>query len=116
MQPHEQAGQPAPPAGPRRSYRPSPAAFATLVAAVLGFVCTASSKTEIIADGERRCSYFDFAPLLLAAATALAAVLTLARAGRPPRQPAVEVSIGVLGLAVAAVHVLRAFGVLDSGC
>jgi hypothetical protein len=88
-----------------------------LVAAVLGAFCSLSTTNRTSINGvQTSCSYFDLGPLIFGGIAALASLIVLATANRPPRQPVVEVSIGVLGLAVAAVHVVRAFGIIGGPC
>jgi len=103
-------------AEPPRSYRPSPSAIIALVAAIVGFGCTISTTTRQSFGGVGNCTYLDFGPLLFAILATAAAVVTLTGATRPPRRPVVEVGIGVLALAVAGIHALRAFGMIGGAC
>jgi hypothetical protein len=102
---------------PWRSYRPSPAAITALVAAVVGFVCSFSSTNRVVYNGvQTSCSFFDFAPLAFAVMGVVAGLSALINSRHPPRHPLTEISLGLVGIALAPIHVLRAFGILDSGC
>jgi hypothetical protein len=95
---------------PRRSYRPSAAALTAILAAGLGFVCTLSFRAEIIINGERSCSGFDAAAVVIGVVAIGAGVATLATRRRF-HQPMVEIAAGLAGIVLGAVHVLR--GVFD---
>jgi hypothetical protein len=99
-----------------RSRWPSPAALITLAAAVVGFGCTVSTTNRQATDGAATCSYFDLGPLAFGILTGVAGLVTVFGAVRPPRRRMLEVAVGLLALPVAAIHIMRAFGVIGGPC
>jgi hypothetical protein len=105
-----ESARPEAPPPPRRSYRPSAAALTAILAGAFGFVCTLSFREEIIINGERSCSGFDVAPVVIGVIAVGAGVATLVTRRRH-RQPVVEIPAGAAGIVLGVVHVLR--GVFD---
>jgi hypothetical protein len=98
------------PPPPQRSYRPSAAALTAILTAGFGFVCTLSFREEIVINGERSCSGFDVAPVVIGVVAIGAGLATLA-IRRRHHQPMVEIPAGLAGIVLGVVHVLR--GVFD---
>ena len=87
----------------------------TIICAVLGFVLTVQT-TSLDGDG---CRYTDYGALVFGAMTAVLAGLSLrsAVAGDAAafRPESVRV-VGIAGLVVALIHLLRGFGILFGPC
>jgi hypothetical protein len=121
-----QPGTPGPPPDPTtrvqpdedlyRSRRPSPAALIALVAALVGFGCTVSTTNRQVSNGAATCSYFDLGPLAFGILTGAAGLVTLFGAVRPSRRRVIEIAIGLLALPVAAIHIMRAYGLIGGPC
>jgi hypothetical protein len=92
----------------------SPIAIAGLVTAVVGFFLNISYHTSKTVNGvQTDCDYRDFGGLLVGPAAIVLGVLAIARAGRPGHHPTRELIVGVVCLALGAVHLLRGLGILD---
>ena len=92
----------------------------TIICAVLGFVLTVQT-TSLDGDG---CRYTDYGALVFGAMTAVLAGLSLrsavggdaaARAAEAFRPESVRV-VGIAGLVVALIHLLRGLGILFGPC
>lgn len=118
----EQPNRPAPPAEGawarlRQRLGLSNALLVALFAAVGGFVLSLSFTSSSTHNGVlTSCTYVDAGPLLLAPVAAVAGLVAVARCRRPGRRALLEVGVGLLCVAVAALHVFRGLGVLGGPC
>jgi hypothetical protein len=111
-----QPGYPSPP-GP---VPPPPAAgrwsrtiVAGLVAAALGFVEISFSSSRTVNGVVVECDYVNLAPWLFGPVALVCGVLGLARAGRQGPASGRDRALGLVCVAVGALHLLQAFGLLD---
>lgn len=121
----QQYGYP-PPAGPpprgawgrfRQRVPFSNALLAAVFGAVGGFVLSLSYSASSTENGVMTsCTYIDAGPLLLAPLAAIAGLVAVVRCRKPGRKTAVEVGVGLLCVAIAALHVLRGLGILAGPC
>jgi hypothetical protein len=94
--------------------RLSPVAIAGLITAAAGFffnitISSAQTRNGVVTD----CDWHNYGGLVVAPAVLVLGVLTLVRARRPGLTANRELTVGIILLALAAVHVLRGLGILE---
>jgi hypothetical protein len=91
----------------------SKALIGGLVASAIGFVLRLSYFTYHDVNGVRvDCDYRNFGPLLVGPVAIVLGLVAMA-GSRKSREPARELGLGLLCVAVGALHIVRGLGMLD---
>jgi hypothetical protein len=104
---------PPPPAPPVVARRRNRALIVGLVTTALGFVEISYWSSSTVNGVVTECDYVNLAPLLFGPVAVLCGLVALARAGRTGVIAGRELGLGGLCVLVGAVHLLRAFGVVE---
>jgi nitrate/nitrite transporter NarK len=84
------------------------AGWVAIISALAGFVFELSFRSSREVNGVQvECSYFDLGPFVVAVVCLVAGIKCLGNRGRPNRSMSLETVAAVIGLAGAAVHLLR---------
>lgn len=106
-----QPGHPVPPPATAGGW--SATLIVGIVAAAVGFAEISFSSSRTVNGVVVECSYVNLAPWLFGPVALVCGVVGLARLGRTPMTAGRDKVLGVVCVVLGAVHLLRAFGVLE---
>jgi len=106
-------GHPVPPPPAAAGRRWSKTVIVGLVAAALGFVEISFSSSRTVNGVVVDCNYVNLAPWLFGPVALVCGVVALARAGGRGASAGRDRALGAVCVAVGAVHLLQAFGVVE---